>query len=66
MFLKTKPTLLIIAPESPPKLKDTSVTAAREQPMTMGRIDSHTAKGYVSPKKEEKITEKTGSADLIT
>lgn len=40
--------------------------AAKEQPITMGRIESQTLRGYVSPRKEEKITEKTGSDDLIT
>ena len=40
--------------------------AAREQPITMGRIESQTFNGYVSPRKEEKITEKTGPDDLMT
>ena len=42
------------------------MTAAREQPRTMGRIESHTESGYLSPKIVQKITEKTGSEDLIT
>ncbi|KAG5546414.1 hypothetical protein RHGRI_018558 [Rhododendron griersonianum] len=32
----------------------------------MGMIESQTFKGYVSPRKDENTTEKTGSDDLIT
>lgn len=42
------------------------MTAAKEQPITMGMIESQTFKGYVSPRKDENTTEKTGSDDLIT
>jgi len=42
------------------------VTAAKEQPSTMGRMESQTCMGYLSPRTEEKMTEKTGSADLMT
>lgn len=66
MFLNTKPTLLIRAHHSPWMLKETSVTAAKEQPRTIGKIESQTWIGYLSPRTEENITEKTGSADLIT
>src|ERR1044072_9065448 len=66
MFLNTKPTLLMRAPHNPCTLKVTSVTTAKEQPSTIGRIDSQTCIGYLSPRTEEKMTEKTGSADLMT
>lgn len=55
-----------MAPDRPSKLKEASVMAAREQPKTMGRIESQTCNGYESPRNEENRTEKTGSADLMT
>ncbi|XXG44506.1 hypothetical protein AAC387_Pa01g4293 [Persea americana] len=66
MFLGTKPTLLMRAPHIPCGLKKTTVTAAREHPRTIGRIESQTVIGQESPRKDEKTTLKTGSEDLMT
>lgn len=55
-----------MAPHRPPKLKETSVMAAKEQPNTIGNMESHTFSGYESPRNDENTTVNTGSADLIT
>ena len=59
------PKLLIMALLNPPQLKLTSFIADKLQPATMGKRLPHTYQGYVTPSRgPDRITEKTGSADL--